>query len=70
MLSNIDIGKLAEQTRNAGHADAICLLDGCAHRCSQIHVLILENLQNKFEMLDTPMPSVFLMVVHANIYGY
>ena len=40
----------------------------------QIKILTLKNSKNKLRMLDTPLPSVFLMAVqcsvHANVYGY
>ena len=42
--------------------------DGSGHVSFQI--LTLENSKNKLGMLDTLMPFVFLMAVHANIYGY
>ena len=61
MLSNID--KIQKTNLNA---IAICF--GSGHRPFQI--LTLENSKNKHGLLDTPMPFVFLMAVHANIYGY
>ena len=42
--------------------------DGSGHVSFQI--LTLKYSKNKLGMLDTPMPFVFLMAVHANIYGY